>query len=105
MAEEWVRLGELADFPDGLRKFRIDFRTGWLLRRGDSIVAYLNLCTHAGGELRPQDGGFRCLRHGGTFDADGVPLSGPPVGGLPLRTVDVKVEHGVIYFKRVTQDE
>jgi nitrite reductase/ring-hydroxylating ferredoxin subunit len=107
MAEQWVRLAALVEIPDGsVRKFRLDFRSGWLLRRGETVKAYVDQCTHAGGSLIRKGGVFECLRHEATFDVEtGVPLSGPALAGDPLPAVELKVEDGIIYFKRVFSDE
>lgn len=105
--ERWVRIAAFAEIPDGaVRRFRLDFRNGWILRRGDAVKAYLDLCTHAGGSLVRQGDRFACLRHGATFDvASGAPLSGPATGGDPLPTLETKVEDGAVFCKRVTNDE
>ena len=105
--EQWISLGPLAEIPDGaVKKFRIDFRSGWLIRRGETVKAYVDHCTHAGGTLGRQGEKFVCNRHGATFDiATGTPLSGPAIDGDPLPPVELKVENGIIYFKRVLADE
>ncbi len=105
--EQWIQLAELAHVPDGtVRRFRIDFRSGWLIRRGETIKAYLDHCTHAGGMLMREGETFVCHRHGGTFDvASGKPLAGPPVEGDPLLPVELKIEDGKIFFKRVLSDD
>ncbi|MBP9748976.1 Rieske 2Fe-2S domain-containing protein [Patescibacteria group bacterium] len=107
MAEQWVRLAALAEIPDGsIRKFRIDFRSGWLLRRGEAVKAYFDQCTHAGGSLIRKGEIFQCLRHEATFDIEtGIPLSGPALDGDPLPTVELKVEDGVVFFKRILSDD
>lgn len=107
MTEQWVRLAALADIPDGsIRKFRIDFRSGWLLRRGDTVKAYVDQCTHAGGSLERKGEVFSCMRHGATFSVEtGVPLSGQALGCDPLPTVELKIDAGVVFFKRIFSEE
>lgn len=106
MEEQWVRLAALSDIPDdSVRKFRIDFRSGWLLRRGDTVKAYVDQCTHAGGSLVRKGERFACLRHGGTFAVEtGEPLSGQALGCDPLPSVELKVEDGIVFFKRILSE-
>ena len=105
--EQWIALAKLSEVPDGtMRKFAIDFRKGWLIRRGETLKAYVDHCTHAGGTLGVKDGRFECHRHGATFDiTTGVPMSGPALDGDPLSHVELKIEEGTIYFKRILTDD
>jgi len=62
-----------------------------LLRTDSGIVARSLLCTHFGCRVRWSDEQVRyvCACHGGAFDADGQPVSGPPNRPLPLVRFEV----------------
>lgn len=76
--------------------------TGWLqkmtdggipvlvARRGAEWVALDGRCTHMGCPVAPEvaTGGFHCPCHDGRFNAEGVPVSGPPKA--PLAKFDVR---------------
>ena len=78
-----------------------------LFRRGDRVVAYLNVCPHQGRamNLAPDrfafDGAGRllCPHHGACFDLDtGACLSGPAGNGA-LTPVAVRVEDGRVHLE------
>ncbi|HEY8585740.1 MAG TPA: Rieske 2Fe-2S domain-containing protein [Rhodanobacter sp.] len=72
-----------------------------LLRRGEQVQGYLNVCPHAGRRLDYAPGKFllkgdtlTCAVHGATFNqADGLCIAGP-CRGEHLRAVAVRVEDG-----------
>ncbi|HEY0199470.1 MAG TPA: Rieske (2Fe-2S) protein [Rhodanobacter sp.] len=74
-----------------------------LLRRGDEVRAYLNVCPHAGRQLDYAPGKFLlkndtliCAVHGATFNReDGLCIAGP-CRGEHLRRVAVRVDGGDI---------
>lgn len=74
-----------------------------LLRRGDQVHGYLNVCPHAGRRLDYAPGKFLlkndtliCAVHGATFNrADGLCIAGP-CRGEHLRAVAVQVEAGEV---------
>jgi len=74
-----------------------------LLRRGDQVRGYLNVCPHAGrrldyapGKFLLKDDTLTCCVHGATFNrADGLCIGGP-CRGEHLRAVAVQVEAGVV---------
>ncbi|WP_158880103.1 Rieske (2Fe-2S) protein [Rhodanobacter sp. L36] len=76
-----------------------------LLRRGDDVCAYLNICPHAGrrldyapGKFLLKNGTLICAVHGATFDVEnGVCIAGPCRGEL-LRSVPLRVENGDIFL-------
>ena len=76
-----------------------------LLRRGDQVRAYLNICPHAGRQLDYAPGKFLlkndtliCAVHGATFNReDGLCIAGP-CRGEHLRMVTVRVEDGVVHL-------
>ncbi len=89
--------GEVASIPK--REVPV---TGWLqhmsdagipvlvARRGASWVALDGRCTHMGCPVAPEasTGGFHCPCHDGRFNAEGLPVSGPPKA--PLARLDVR---------------
>lgn len=74
-----------------------------LLRRGEQVHAYLNVCPHAGRRLDYAPGKFLmkndtliCAVHGATFNqGDGLCVAGP-CRGEHLRSVAVRVEDGAV---------
>jgi nitrite reductase/ring-hydroxylating ferredoxin subunit len=76
-----------------------------LLRRGDSVRAFLNICPHAGraldwapGRFLMDNGHLVCAAHGAVFSVpDGSCVSGP-CRGQRLREVAVELREGVIYL-------
>jgi nitrite reductase/ring-hydroxylating ferredoxin subunit len=101
------RLDELGD--PGCREFAIGegdwpFR-GFVVRQGDEIHAYENVCAHVGHPLNwmPDDflskdrESIQCASHGALYEIDtGLCFRGP-CAGRSLRRVDVSVRDGVIY--------
>lgn len=102
----WVRAGNTEDLkpdvpvPRVLSVARVD---GWYRERARQTVfivwdgsrnvrALSATCTHLGCQVQ-WDGGaehFRCPCHGGTFDAAGQVLGGPPP--RPLDTVEARID-------------
>lgn len=76
-----------------------------LLRRGDSIRAFLNICPHAGraldwapGRFLMDNGHLVCGAHGAVFTVpDGNCVSGP-CRGQRLHEVPVELRDGVVYL-------
>jgi nitrite reductase/ring-hydroxylating ferredoxin subunit len=74
-----------------------------LLRRGEQVRAYLNICPHTARRLDYAPGKFLlkndtliCAVHGATFNqTDGLCVAGP-CRGEHLRAVAVQVENGTI---------
>ncbi|MGB8647376.1 MAG: ubiquinol-cytochrome c reductase iron-sulfur subunit [Anaerolineae bacterium] len=110
--ETTVRLGKLADFPEGeptLTQFTVTRKDGWVqtqegravwvIRKGDQdAVVYNGRCTHLGCAFnwRAGDNGgrFACPCHDGVFDREGQVVSGPPPRRLD--TLPAKVENGIL---------
>ncbi len=93
-AANFVEVGSLADLPvgqwrlltvddlrqDGWEKTRVR-RSVWVRRQGDDSVAVLSpICPHLGCPVNwhPEQSEFRCPCHGGTFNANGQVVAGPP---------------------------
>lgn len=76
-----------------------------LLREGERVRAWLNVCPHAGRRLdwapgqflRDRNGHLVCAVHGATFElVDGVCVAGPCRGDA-LRALAIEVERGALY--------
>ncbi|GAB2534769.1 Rieske (2Fe-2S) protein [Rhodanobacter koreensis] len=76
-----------------------------LLRHGDRVRGYLNVCPHAGRRLDYAPGKFLlkndtliCAVHGATFNqGDGLCIAGP-CRGEHLREVAVRIEGAAVYL-------
>jgi nitrite reductase/ring-hydroxylating ferredoxin subunit len=82
----------------------------FLIRRGDTVLAYVNACPHLGTPLNflpgrfldlDRDGRFiLCFTHGARFRiADGFCIAGPCVG-RSLESVAIRREEGVVRLAR-----
>ena len=77
-----------------------------LLRDGDQIRAWLNICPHAGrrldwapGEfLKSKDGLLVCAAHGASFELQRGECVGGPCRGESLRAVAVEVRDGAVWL-------
>lgn len=111
MAEAWetVVVGRFDELEDpGCREFTIGtgdwpFR-GFVVRQGDRVYAYQNLCRHAGHPLNWQPDSFLtedgrriiCASHAAIYDIEsGVCVAGP-CPGEKLRAVAVEVRDGEV---------
>jgi len=77
---------------------------GFVVRRGDSVHAYVNFCPHAGFPLNWAPDGFLapdaplilCRMHGALFEMEtGYCVSGP-CAGRALRALAVRVQRGYV---------
>ncbi len=107
-----IEVGPIDALADpGCREFRIGsgdwpFR-GFVVRRGEEVVAYQNYCMHVGhplnwkpgGFLTPDNGAIICASHGALYDIATGDCIGGPCRGKSLRAVDVDVRDGVIYVR------
>ena len=83
-----------------------DAESVMLLRQGDAVRAWLNVCPHAGRRLdwapgrflRTKDGGLVCAVHGATFELVGGVCVGGPCRGDALRAVPVDVRDGAVWL-------
>lgn len=98
----------LEHIPDGGgRETVLEARDGelpvMLLREGNYVFAYVNICPHQGRMLNfaperfmVRDGTVMCSHHGATFRVrDGTCLGGP-CRGAPLRPVRAVVQDGIV---------
>jgi len=96
-----IRIGELADLPDG-RGVRVE--TGGLrialFRVGGDVFALGDRCSHAEASLAEGDvfdGAVECPRHGAEFDLrTGEPGSLPATSPVPV--YDTEVDDGIVYL-------
>jgi nitrite reductase/ring-hydroxylating ferredoxin subunit len=107
-------LARLSELPDGAaREFALDESewplTGFLVRTGGAVHAYLNRCPHALRQLNFRPDGFlnadrtliQCSSHGALFEKDtGLCVAGPCVGES-LRRLPVVLVDGEV---RLTED-
>lgn len=76
-----------------------------LLRQGEQVHGYLNICPHAGRRLDYAPGKFLlkgdtliCAVHGATFNRrDGLCVAGP-CRGQQLQTIGLRVEAGAVHL-------
>jgi len=91
----------LAALPEGERvRTTLGEQPVELVRRGQLVEARSLWCTHMGCEVRWYEelGHYVCPCHGGTYDAGGNVLSGPPEHAL--RVVATRVEGGRVWIGR-----
>ena len=84
---------------DGYMKSQRSYSV-YVARRGGEVVAFDPTCPHLGChvEYREARRRFICPCHGGSFDADGKRVAGPPPRDLDR--IAARVEHGRIWLKR-----
>ncbi|MHC4960307.1 MAG: QcrA and Rieske domain-containing protein [Planctomycetota bacterium] len=102
----WSEAGPAGELKQGEpKRFSYEVRAGWerrsetgfLLKTGETIVAFSSRCTHLGCKVRFRDGLFRCPCHQGIFDLQGDPLEGPV--SEPLVRFDTRVANGKVEVK------
>ncbi len=89
-----IRIGSLADLPDGRGvRVEVDGRRIAVFRVGSDVYALGDRCSHAEASLAEGevvDGEVECPRHGSTFDLHtGKPGSLPATKPVPVYTVGV----------------
>jgi nitrite reductase/ring-hydroxylating ferredoxin subunit len=102
------RLCRLDDMPDG-EAMAVDVllpegeESVIMLRQGEQVNAWLNICPHAGRRLDWAPGKFLiskgmlvCAAHGASFNVDNGECIGGPCKGESLRGVPVRVEQGEV---------
>ena len=98
----WQAVAKLEDLPGEPTRVKLEVRAGWetahrpifLVREEDAVVAYDARCTHLGCTVRFKEGEFRCPCHGGIFDAEGNPVSGPV--SKPLARLETRIVKGMV---------
>ncbi|MEM7430629.1 MAG: Rieske (2Fe-2S) protein [Pseudomonadota bacterium] len=112
MSAAELSVGALAELEDpGCREFKIGegdwpFR-GFVVRQGDNVYAYQNVCSHVGHPLNWAPDSFLtkdrsaiiCSSHGAMFEIEsGLCVAGPGLG-RSLRKVETEVRNGEIYVR------
>lgn len=108
-----ISLGRLSELADpGCREFVIGdgdwpFK-GFVVRKGDEVFAYQNVCMHVGHPLNWQPDDFLtkdgtrivCASHGALYEIEsGVCVAGP-CPGKTLRSVPAKIRNGEVYVRK-----
>jgi Rieske Fe-S protein len=104
-SDRWIRAASLLELGQGTpipRVLSVRRSDGWyresvrqtvfLVRDGDRVKALSATCTHLGCQVRweKEKERFLCPCHGGTYDAQGRVVGGPPP--RPLDGIDVRVD-------------
>lgn len=77
---------------------------GFVVRRGESVVGYVNICPHAGSQLNWKEDAFltqkrdyiMCFAHGAMFDIPTGECVAGPCEGLGLTPLPVAVRDGEV---------
>lgn len=105
-----VAVGSIDELDDpGCREFSIGegdwpFR-GFVVRKGDAVFAYENVCAHVGHPLNWKPDSFLtkdgsaiiCASHGAMYDIGTGHCFAGPCKGKALRNVTAEVRDGTIY--------
>lgn len=106
----WARVCSLDEIPTNApRLFPVSFprQSGsqqwqqemgvYVIRHGDQILAFSNICTHMNCSVRwiAQREQILCPCHGGVYDRWGTLIGGPPASSLPL--YEQRVEGNDLY--------
>jgi nitrite reductase/ring-hydroxylating ferredoxin subunit len=103
MSEGYVKVGQVADFPDGsLKKVAVAGEDVLVSNVHGELYAIANTCTHRGGPLN--DGELEgstviCPWHGGRFDVTTGKVIGPP----PMKnetSFDVRIQGSDVLLKK-----
>ncbi len=83
----------------------VELGAAWLLRRGDSVVAWSTTCPHLGCAVDKSASGpgFYCPCHDSSFDADGGRLTGPSPRAMDALASRVDQGFVMIEFQRFRQ--
>ncbi len=112
MQEQEIEIAALADMDDpGGREFRIGdgdwpFK-GFVIRQGDEVFAYRNVCPHAGhplnwkphGFLTPDGSSIICASHGAVFAIETGKCLAGPCPGRSLQPVHVEIRDGRVFVR------
>ena len=104
LLRQWFPLGQIAGREFAIGNGDWPFR-GFVVRQGDNIYAYQNVCAHVGHPLNWSPNRFLtkdnsaiiCASHGAIYDIKTGQCVAGPAGGRALRAVQVAVRDGVVY--------
>ena len=103
MSEEYVKVGQMAEFPVGsLKKIAFGGEDILVANVGGKLYAIANTCTHRGGPLDEgelEGNNVICPWHGGQFDVTTGKVVGPPPTKDEI-LFDVRVEGSDVLMKR-----
>lgn len=93
----WVDVGPFSDFPDGVTSIAVSGpfpesdRRAFVRNRDGALTVIWNRCAHLGCPVAYSSGAdsYTCPCHGGSYDAQGRVIAGPPP--RPLDRMDVKI--------------
>lgn len=97
---EWIAVGALQDMPENtIIPFSHSAEDYILIRRGDEVTAFVDLCSHQEIKLSEfgeiQQGVLICHAHGAAFDChDGKELCFPATS--PLRNIPTRLSAGQV---------
>jgi menaquinol-cytochrome c reductase iron-sulfur subunit len=94
---EPVRVAVVADRRDAWTLEKdVQLGSVWLVRRGESVVAFSAVCPHLGCSVDRASGrdGFACPCHASAFTTDGARQSGP--SPRDLDELSTRIEDGVV---------
>lgn len=114
--QEWTRLGPANAVPEGGCKQYMPAlpsaeRSLFVVRRNNSLFAYVNSCPHTGAQLNWQPDEFltgdqqfiQCTLHGALFRIDdGCCIHGPCLNQC-LTALELKVKNGVLWIARISE--
>ena len=99
---EFVRVGQLTDFPSGsLKMVEIAGKQVLVVNVAGKLFAIENTCTHRGGPLNEgtlEDNVVTCPWHGGQFDVTTGKVVGPPPRTDEL-TYSVRIQGNDVMIK------
>lgn len=113
---QWLVLCPIDDLPDGTARGFDPFGEGrdllFIVRRGDSIRAYRNVCPHQGAALPWRKNAYLdadgshivCSAHGARFDIDSGRCVLGPALGQALRAVDLRISVDDMIQVRLRRD-
>lgn len=78
----------------------VELGSVWLVRTGDSVVAFSAVCPHLGCSVNAAPGGFSCPCHTSAFDGAGKRTSGPSPRDLDVLATKIEDGHVTVDFRR-----
>ena len=99
------RLMAVDEIPDpGGQPVELDGNPVLVVRSGDTVKAYMNVCPHAGrplclpsGRTLVRDEILVCPFHGASFDVKSGQCVGGPAGKSALKSVPITIQDGQIH--------